>query len=392
MGGCQEAHRLDRACIAQRIKWTIGNFIGIQQRHVVPCAGYTQAAVRTGYEQVIGHRTGDLFCTTARQDGKVISISDEGIIVEYADGTRKGIELGRRYGAAGGLTIPHSVVTGLQVGEKFKAGDVLAFNDGFFEKDLLNPSNVVMKAGVLTNVVLMEAPVTLEDSSAISKETAELLRTKMTKIKTVVVDFKQHIHRMVKPGADLTEGDILCIIEDAITSDNKLFDEESLETLKVMGSQAPTSCFTGKLERMEIFYHGDKEDMSASLRQLADYSDRQLGKRLTSSGKKRFSGSVDEGFRADGNPLLLDTACIKFYITADVPAGVGDKGVFANQMKTVFGEVLPMDVKTETGMKIGAIFGQKSIDDRIVNSPELIGTTTVLLELIGKKAADIYFK
>lgn len=368
------------------------NFIGIQQRHVVPCVGYTQAAVRTGYEQVIGHRTGDLFCTTAKQAGKVISVSEEGIIVEFEDGTRKGIELGTRYGKVSDIHVPHNVITKLQVGEKFSAGDVLAFNEGFFEEDLFNPNQVVMKSGVLVNVVLMEAPVTLEDSSAISKETAALLTSKLTKVKQVVVDFSQQLHRVQKQGATLSEEDILCIIEDSITSDNKLFDEESLETLKLLGSHTPKAKTHGVLDRIEVYYHGDKEDMSSTLRQLADFSDRQLGKRLTSAGKKRFTGSVDDGYRVNGDPLMLDTACIKFYITGDVPAGVGDKGVFANQMKTVFGEVLPMDVATESGEKIGAIFGQKSIDDRIVNSPELIGTTTVLLELIGKKAAEMYFK
>lgn len=61
-------------------------------------------------------------------------------------------------------------------------------------------------------------------------------------------------------------------------------------------------------------------------------------------------------------------------------------------MKTVFSEVLPHEIRTESGEIIDAIFGQKSIADRIVLSPELIGTTNTLLDVIGKRASEIYRK
>ena len=66
------------------------------------------------------------------------------------------------------------------------------------------------------------------------------------------------------------------------------------------------------------------------------------------------------------------------------------KGVFANQMKTVFSEVMAYEMKTESGEIIDAVFGQKSIENRIVLSPAIIGTTNVLLDIIGKKAAAIF--
>jgi hypothetical protein len=69
---------------------------------------------------------------------------------------------------------------------------------------------------------------------------------------------------------------------------------------------------------------------------------------------------------------------------------VGDKGVFGNQLKTVFGEVMERDLFTESGVKVEAIFGAKSVADRIVSSPELNGTTTTLLDVIGDKAVALY--
>lgn len=366
------------------------NFIGIQHSHGVACAGYTQMSVRTGYEQVVAHRTSDLFAYTAKKPGKVVSISETGMVVQYNDGETRGIELGRRFGNAAGLVIPHSVKTELKVSQSFKEGDVLCYNDGFFERDLLNPSNVVWKAGMLVKTALMESTQTLEDSSAISERVAKLLTTKITKVKTIVVRFDQSVRKLVKLGDVLDSENILCIIEDAVTANSGLFDEQSLDTLRLLSAQTPQARAKGTVERVEVFYHGDKQDMSESLQLITAASDREMAKRNRSAGKKAYTGSVDEGFRVEGEPLSLDTVAIRVYITSDVPAGVGDKGVFANQMKTVFGEVLAGEVKTESGKAIDAIFGQKSIADRIVLSPELIGTTTVLLDVIGKKALAAY--
>lgn len=366
------------------------NFTSVQHSHGVACRGYTQLPVRTGYEQVIPHRTSDLFALTAKKAGKVISVSETGIVVEYADGERKGYDLGRRYGAAAGLTIPHEVITELKEGQKFSEGDAICYNPGFFEKDILNPKNLIWKAGMMVKTVLWESALTLEDSSAISPRVAELLTTKMTKVRTIVVRFDQSVRKLVKVGDVLQSEDILCIIEDAVTANSGLFDEQSLDTLRILGQMAPTAKSKGTVERIEVFYHGEKDEMSDSLKQLSTASDRSLSQRNKSAGRSGFTGSVDEGFRVEGDPLTLDTVAIRIYITADVPAGVGDKGVFCNQLKTVFGEVLAGEIKSESGKQIDAVFGQKSIADRIVLSPDVIGTTATLLDVIGKKAFEIY--
>lgn len=366
------------------------NFIAIQHGHGVACAGYHANAVRTGYEQVVAHRTSDLFATTAKKPGKVISLDERGIVVQYDDGTKQGIELGRRFGSAEGATIPHEVRAALKLDQKFKVGDVIAYNEGFFEPDVLDPSQMVWKAGVTVRVALMESPLTLEDSSAISLKTAEQLRSKTTKIREIIVDFKQSLRELVKVGQAVSSEDILCVIEDETTARNELFDKESLDTLRILSAQTPQAKANGIVERIEVYYHGHKEDMSDSLRQLANASDREFAARHRAVGATVMTGQVDDSYRIEGDSLMLDTLSIKIFITSDVSAGVGDKGVFGNQMKTVFGHVLEQDVKTESGLEIGAIFGAKSIQARIVHSPDQIGTTTTLLRVLGERVVRAY--
>ena len=95
--------------------------------------------------------------------------------------------------------------------------------------------------------------------------------------------------------------------------------------------------------------------------------------------------------RIDKDPLDVDTAAIRVYITGDVGAGIGDKGVFGNQMKTVFAHVMSGVNQTESGEDLDALFGYVSISNRIVLSPEIMGTTNTLLRIMSKKVAERYF-
>jgi hypothetical protein len=244
--------------------------------------------------------------------------------------------------------------------------------------------------GVTVKTVLYESPQTHEDASSISARLASQLSTKLTKIKDVVVTFDQEVRNIITAGTEVNHETILCIIEDAITSNSNLFDIESLNTLRLLGNQAPTAKVNGVLERIEVFYHGEKEDMSASLQALANAGDRELAIKNRALQKPVFTGNVREDFRIDNSPLGLDCMAIRFYITTEVPSGIGDKGVFCNQMKTIFSEVMDYTMTTESGKVIDAVFGQKSIDDRIVNSAIVIGTTNSLLDVVGKKAVEIY--
>lgn len=370
--------------------WTIGNFIAIQQEHAIACDGYHQATVRTGYDNVVAHRSHDLFAYTAKKPGVVKSIQPKGIIIENEDGTLLGVELGRRFGNASGLTVPHNIITPLKAGERFEVGGVICYNDGFFEPDFFNPKEIVWKNAMNVTTVLWEGTQTYEDASSISKRVEERLTTRVTKLKTVVVAFDQALSRLVKVGERVEADTILCIIEDAVTADNKLFDEKSLDTLRSVESQTPRAHVKGIIERIEVFYHGDKDYMSESLRAIADDADRTLRRNALALGQPSFTGAVDGGFRIDNNQLVPDTMAIRIYITSSVNSGVGDKGVFCNQMKTVFSEVLESEMVTETGQKIDAVFGQKSIDARIVSSPPIIGTSNVLLKLIAKQAVALY--
>ena len=338
--------------------------------------------MRTGYDDIIAQRTGDLFAYAAKEDGKVVAIEKDSIVVEYASGKQVHLEIGRRYGTGPGIVVPHEIDHNrLSLGQAFKKGHVLTYNTGFFAPDYHNPWNVIWKNAMSISVVLMECSETLEDSAAISQMIAERMSTLVTKPKDVLVRFDQEIRKVVKEGQTLDSDDILCFIEDAYTSEGTLFNEETIESLARYARGAPKANAHGVVDRIEVFYHGDIEDMSVTLRALVKASDVKIARRQQAAGQPAATGSTDDGFRVEGAPLLLDTAVIRFYITGNQPAGVGDKGVFGLQLKTVIGKVFQKPMRTESGKEVHARFGRQSIAARIVRSPDLIGTTTVLMEL-----------
>jgi len=331
-----------------------------------------------------------MFAYTAKQSGKVISKNKFGVIVEYDDGTRKGVTLGRVFGKAEGSVYPHDIVSNLNVGDVIEKGTPIAYNTGFFEQDSLDPKNIVFKTSMTAKVALLESNQTHEDSSSISKSLSALLKSRTTKVKSVIVNFNENIINIVKPGQKVHTKDILMTIEDEITSTNSSFDEESLAVLKKLSNQSPKCGYEGTIDKIEVLYHGDKEDMSASLLAIVEQSDSYRNNIAKATGLPTCSGAVNDEYSVKRKPLTVDKAEIKIYITVENLSGTGDKVIFANQMKSVIGEVMDYDTHTESGEKIDAIFGYRSIAARIVLSPLMIGTTTTLLKIIGKQAVKLY--
>ena len=366
-------------------------FISIQHGHTVACEGYRQPYVRTGYELVLPHRTSSLFSYTAEQDGVVKEIeAGKGVVVEYADGTIAHVELGRRYGRAEGSIYAHDIVSPLSVKDKFKRGDPIAYNTGFFEPDFFNPKQIIWKSGLYVKTMLVETTETFEDSSIISKKISSQLTTTSIKERKFVVTFKQGVRDVKKPGSAVDTNTILMIIEDEITADTGMFDTETLAALQRLSNKAPKAKVIGKIDRIEVYYHGDKDDMSPSLRALANQSDKELGAKAKLLNKPHVTGRVTGEYSVDGKPLMLDHAEIKIYLEYQTDAGVGDKGVFANQMKSVFGGVYNYRLMSEDGDEIDAKFSNNSIAKRIVLSPYKIGTTATLLKHAAKFAINLY--
>ncbi|MNP88989.1 hypothetical protein D3C85_13830 [compost metagenome] len=366
------------------------NFIGIQQSHVIAAKGYRESPISTGYDHVLAHRVDDIFSVPAEKDGEVVEMSEGHMVVAYEDGTFEHLDLDTQYGISAGSVYPQHQATTFQIGDKVKKGDILKYNPGFFKPSRFHRHQVQWKAGVIARTALMEASYTLEDSSAIDDWLSDQLGAEITKVKTITVRADQTIRNLVKIGDHTDISSILCTIEDAVTADSGLFSDDDLASLRLMSSAMPLAGAVGVVSNIEIFYHGDTDDMSDSLLELVAAGDKRRRKKARALGQPAVTGQVDQSLRIEGEGLELDHIAIKVYITHHEGMGVGDKAVFCNQMKTVVGHRLSGVNETASGRQINAIFGAKSVMDRIVLSPMLIGMSIALQTAIGEKAAEMW--
>ena len=297
----------------------------VQWAQTFSAENYKVLPTRTGYDSKLVERSSDRYCATAEQDGIVTEINKFAITVKYKDGTTKQVELGRRFGTSGGFATPHDMVTNLKEGSKVKAGDIIAYHSGYFTKDPMNPNSLALRYGALAKVALMENADTFEDSTAISQSFSNQTKVVSSAFKDVVVSFNQNVHKILKPGTEVNIGDALCIIEDSITADTGMFDEESIDLLKNLSNSSPKSAYRGVIDRIEVFYNGDKEDMSETLRKIANITDNILYNKEKALGNKGMTGEVTDDFRVEGKPLLIDTAVIRFTITTEHNISIGDK-------------------------------------------------------------------
>ena len=362
----------------------------MQNSQTTHCEKYTPTPLRTGYERVLIHRSEGLYGKVASEDGKVVSITDKTISVLMKSGKTEQYLIGRQFGRWSGHDIPHDIVTDLKEGQSFKKGDPLVYNSRYFQRDVLDPSQVIFKMAMMGFVALMEHEKTLEDSSMISPAMAERLVTMATHVRNIKVTFDQEIRNLISVGEKLESESILCTIHNRTEGNSEIFDDAAISTLSHLASTSPKAKLVGNVDKIEVFYTGELEEMSTSLRELTIESDQKIRRQYKELGKKAVDGRVDVGYRVDGHPLALNEAVIRVYVTGPESMGEGDKIVFGNQLKSVVGAVMTDINETESGQPIDAVYGYQGVANRIVLSAELMGTTNTLLVEIGKRAVDIY--
>lgn len=344
---------------------------GVHASAIVPTKGSMPNPFTTGYDRVIGARAGKEYVLIAQQDGFVKKLGNN-IIVEYKDGTTDGVKLGVRHGNVAGEYVSSNMVTDMYKDKKFSKGDVIAWNEGYFERDFFDSKNVVMKYGALSYVALCEGNDTLEDGSAISQDLANKMSTVKTKRKTVIVNFDQEITLLKDIGDDVKYDDVICRISNYVEGIDET--DASISALERFSGSNPTSGKSGKVTSMELIYMGEKSNMSPKLKELADRFDKEKLKDLKELGGKRPSNcQVINSVFFGGEKVTENTLALSFYIDKDSPMGIGDKKVFGNQLKSIAGRVMTGTNETESGLPLGARFGIRSVFARIVGSGFIVG-------------------
>lgn len=334
-----------------------------------------------------------MFSAAARGDGFVADVNERFLTIEYKDGTHEVFELGIKHGVVSGSTIPHKIVTDLKHNDTVKAGDIVAWNNGFFTRDIFDKGLVSYKAGVIGKVALLESSDTIEDGCVVGSTLLDKLVTNIAYCKPMTVDFSTAVHNLVKVGDKVEYDSILCTLEDAVSSGLAESDPEAIAALRQISASNPKAKTHGVVSAIEVVYFGDFEDMHPTLQAIAkEDNKRRKIRSVTLKDGSAETGEIDETIQWGGTKIHVGNMGIKIYIDKELGMGAGDKLVFSNALKTTVSRIETNPIVSEKGEVIDAHFGYQSVADRIVVSPEISGTMNVILKTLSSEMVNIYKK
>lgn len=347
--------------------------------------------LRTGMEKMVHARAGNMFSKVAKGSGKVIDVSKNAMVVEYEDGTKEGFNIGRVFGRWGGHHIPHELTANVSKGQTFKEGDCLYYNSHYFTPDSTDNNNIMYKNHVLARIALVENYDVYEDSAAMSKEFSVKMTSGLTHIRNIRLTSANTVKGLVKEGDEVTTDSILCTIHSAQLNDG-YFSEDTISSLQSISSLNPKAKYRGVVEKVNIIYSTELEELDDELASIIQAADAKLYRDSKKSGNNVKNGRVDVGFKVDGVDMSIDDIVIQVHITESVGMSVADKIVVGNQLKATIGRYWSDEQTTEDGQKFDLLFSAQSVDNRIVLDIEKIGTTNTLLIELTKRFIESYDK
>lgn len=342
-------------------------FTSTQASQAVSAVNYTPNILRTGMENVVAHRTSELYSKVAQNDGKVTEVTADALRVTYSDGTTDVYPLGLKIGEASGEYHRHTRVTDLKPGDTFNKGDVVGWDEAWFARDPFCPGQVAWKAGRMVRIAMVEDQDVYEDSIAIAKELAMEGVTPYLKPKRFAIDVNQNIYLEVKVGDSVDYDSILCNVEDAhLVSDAA--DAELMAGINRLGIRQVRSNHHGKVIDIDVVYNSPLEEMSESVRKLVTAQDKGRKKKSEIDETEVPKGAVTTSLNVNKPILSPGKAFITIMVESMDPSTNADKYVIANQMKGTVGRIMHKPMMTEDGRQVMVKTSLKGMFNRMVLS------------------------
>jgi len=336
-----------------------------QSKHVVPVADSGASLVTYDMERVMPYLSTD-FARTARQDGKVVAIENDLLIIQYKDGSYDDVDLSERpaRNTDGGFFIMNQMVTDLKLGERVKAGTIIAYDPKYINAGTDMFGDPLAKFGTLTRIAVASNGGVYEDSCTITDGLAHRMATKITKKKRVILSKYANIKRIVKVGEHVKTNDPILVFDDTA-------DEFSSQMLAAMAMEAgdeeevvATSTpvitkVTGVVKDIQIYYTIPISDMTPSMQKIVQAYVKDVQKREKTIAKyKPVTDATtivktsqmlvpDAQGKVDG-VKLTDGIFIDFYIEYVDVMAPGDKQSFFCALKGIVSDIIPEDLAPYT--------------------------------------------
>ena len=368
--------------------------------------------ITNGADEAVPHIVSDTFAFKAKEAGEVIELTDEEIIIKYnnsvytSDNTPYVTEIVSlkeevKKNSDGGFYITLKLDTDLKLGDKFKKGDIIAYDKTSFSSEYGEDENLSYNLGVLTKVAILNTDEGFEDSTSISEWLSDAMETAVVIQDDKDISKNTNVYHMVKVGQQIQEGEPLIIFQNS-------FDEKDAnlllknitdpEFVSDLGRVRLKSKYTGVVQDIKIYRTCEIEEMSESLQKIVtDYEKKiKAKKKLYQKYKTPGDNLLDPDYKLPPTGIMKnnqDGVKIVFYIRYDDKLSVGDKIVAqsANKgvVKNIFPEGLEPFSEYRPNENIHALFAARSFNARMVTSVWTAGAINKCMIELDRAVKDI---
>lgn len=308
--------------------------------------------ISNGADMALPYLGTDTFSFKAKQDGKIVELNKEYMIVQYSDKSYDYISLKENIekNSNGGVFIGIKLDTDLKVGQKFKTKDVLAYDRLSFSKMVGHTGELAYSSQLVPKIAIMTTDEGFEDSTIFSEWFSEAMAHDIIIKKEITIPKDANILYMVKKGQPIKEGESLIIFQDAYEDEdinillkNLSSDEQEISE---MGRIPIQSHVEGTIQDIKISRTVEKTELSDSIRKVVNDYEKPI-KDLKSTLNKYNIPSTD---KVDADYVLQNTGKLKnvdegllieIFCKYEDKLSIGDKIVNNSAVKGVSKGIFP---------------------------------------------------
>lgn len=366
--------------------------------------------ISNGTDMALPYITSNVFSFNAKQDGKVLEVTDEYMILQYKDGTKEFVDLRTkiRKNSNGGFFQTIKLDTDLKKGNTFKTKDVVAYDRSSYSNKLGPTKDLAYSNWTLCKVAMLTSDENFEDSAIITEWLSDAMASNVVIQKDVTLPKNTNIYQIVEKGQLISEGDPLIIFQNAFEDEDitlllkNLGDEEDIVT--DLGRIPVKSKVTGRVADVKIYRTCEKEELSDSLKKIVNKVEKPTKEleKVLKNNQIYEPGTLESTDSLDNVGKLKnvdDGVLIEFYLEYEDKLSIGDKIIYGNGCKGVNKHVIPKGQEMYSSFRpdecVHTIVPYYGLANRLICSvPITIGINKIIVELdrAVKDLCDIPYK
>jgi succinate dehydrogenase flavin-adding protein (antitoxin of CptAB toxin-antitoxin module) len=325
-----------------------------QTKHTMPVVKTHKQLIGSGVNKTMAYMISDDFAFKAKKDGfiEVIDLENNLAILAYNDGTKDAIDLSEVFvkNSNSGFYIKQKFLITYATGEKFKKGDVIAYNPSFFSG---KGNSVDYQPGTLAKIAIAAGDFAYEDSTIISDSLSEKAASYVTMVKQAALGPNTIVNKIATVGKEIKTGESLLefttSFADPSTTDFIARLTQSLGDTDAdfLSNETITSKYTGKLVNIKIYYNKPVEELHESLQRLIKKYKGQIEKRKRVLGNVKTESvhipPLEQQSSRKVGTQEYDGVLIEFYVEYYDEMSEGDKLTYSTALKGIISKRLSND-------------------------------------------------